>query len=675
MRIPMRSVLTGMLLFFIFSGPVRAEQAPGEIPENMQKLFSARQWDMMDAAFKKNGSSFSPKDRMLYGNALWFRGDYQNALKLFREERNAVPPEILPYLRMRIILGLERTGQAEEALREALALGEDREWILAPYVQYAIGRLARSTGKTELAVKAFRSMAQLSRDMGQRLTALEALFDLSAARIEDARMLLEIEPHNAKALSLLEDAGPPYSTEDALFLAEAAVAQKQPRKALEYVENTSFQENEGRDRATLLVARARAALGKKREAADMLYRLAVMEDTEPADVARAISIMKEMVNGGEGEYAKGLLAALAESGPSRASALSMDALAGINGRSGDAQRKVYWEDMLLETWPDSPLTVPIRWKRGWKTWKEENPDKAARIWEAALQAGPGRRDEAKLLFWLRRAFEKTGQNTDALSKRLEENHPLDFYTFAAFEDRSLPISEEKSSLLEHAEHELESWGFMVYARMHLLEEGTPGALYRAALIAKWLGDLHGSYLYGHAILRAIPRDGTLPPELLDLLFPRPYGEIVRKASESFGVPVYEIWAIMRRESAFNPLATSNAGAMGLMQLMPPTARENARLLGLNEEADFFEPEVNILVGTHHFGRLRKMFERVEPAVAAYNAGQGRARSWLENSGEEIDWMEWIEEIPFLETREFVRQVMANRNVYMRMVNDENGAGR
>jgi soluble lytic murein transglycosylase len=666
MKIPIKKFFTGVLLLFVFSGVVRAEQGPGGITENIQKLFSARQWDMMDAAFEKNGSSFPIKDRVLYGNALWFRGDYQNALKIFREERDAVPAEILPYLRMRIILGLERTGQAEEALREAVALGEDKDWILAPYVQYAIGRLAKSTGNTELAVESFRSMARIARDTGQRLTALESLFDLSAAGTEEARMLLEIKPGDMEALAVLEDAGPPYPTEDALFLAEAALSENRPQKVLEYLENAPFQGAEEKVRATILVARARAALGEKKEAAEMLYRLAVSGETGPDGARSAVLLLGQMAQNGEGEYEKGLLAAIAESGSSSESALSMKTLTEINGRSGDDKRKVYWENRLLETWPQSPLTVPVWWERGWNAWKEENPEKAARLWGAALEAGANGRDEAKLLFWQCRAYNKTGQKADVLSERLAENHPLDFYTFTAFKDRPLPLSEEKSTLLEHGEHELESWGFMVYARMHLQEEGTPGALYRASLLAQWLGDPHGAYLYGHAILRALPRGGTLPPELLEVLFPRPYGEMVLKASKLTDVPVYEIWAIMRRESAFNPLAASHVGAMGLMQLMPPTARENARMLGLDEEADFFEPEVNILLGANHFGRLRGMFERVEHAVAAYNAGQGRVRSWLENTGEKTDWVEWIEEIPFDETREFVRQVMANRHVYMRL---------
>ncbi|MFP4481990.1 MAG: transglycosylase SLT domain-containing protein [Thermovirgaceae bacterium] len=670
MKTQMASIIAGVLLFFLFAGTVRAELIPGKIPENMQKLFSSRRWDMLDAAFEKGGSGLSVKDRVLYANALWFQGDYEKGLKIFREEQNTVPAGILPYLRMRIVLGLERTGKADEALQEAIALGEDKDWILAPYVQYAIGRIARSTGKTELAVEAFRSMARLARDEAQRLTALEALFDLSAAEIQEARMLLAIESRNMDALALLEDAGPPYPAKDALFLAEAALSEKRPEKALEYLEDTRFEGKKEKDQATLLTARARAALGEKKEAADMLYRLAVMEDTGPADVARAISIMKQMACEGDGEYAKGLLAAIAESGTSRASALSMAAMAEINRRDKDGKRKTYWEDRLLGTHPNSPLTVPIRWERGWKAWKQESPEKAARLWEAALQAGPDGRDEAKLLFWLRRALNETGQQTDLISNRLEENHPLDFYTFAAFRDRALPLSEEKSILLEHERHELETWGFMVYARMHLSEEGTPGALYRASQISQWLGDPHGSYMHGQAILRAIPRDGTLPPELVQILFPRPFDEAVRKASERFDVPVYDIWGIMRRESAFNPLAVSYVGAMGLMQLMPPTARENARLLGLDEGADYFSPEVNIRLGAHHFGRLRGMFERTEQAVAAYNAGQGRVRSWLENTGKKTDWMEWVEEIPFDETREFVRQVMANRNVYMRLEDGE-----
>jgi soluble lytic murein transglycosylase len=668
MRAKTAKIIASAIIFLLVAWPVSADSIPGGIPGDLQEAFSRRQWDILDAAANKEGATLSVKDQVLYGNALWFRGDYGKGLDIFRAVENDVPAGILPYLRMRIVLGLERTGRPEEALQEAMALGDGKDWILAPYVQYAIGRLARETGKMELAVEAFKSMTHLARDEKQRKTSLEALFDLSAAGIEEARMLLEIEPRNMEALMLLEETGPPFISGDALYLAEAALNEQRPEKALEFLENTRFEKPDQKDRATYLTAKARMFLGKKKEAADMLYHLGMSAETDPDEAVRAVSLLKEMAKESKGEYEKGLLAAIADSGPSRTAALSMNALAGINRRNGNQKRQRYWENRLLDTYPASTLVVPICWERGWEAWKNDSPETAARHWKAAFKARLGERDEAKILFWLRRALKDIGEETKELSRQLRDKHPLDFYTFAAFPNQALPLSEEKTSLLEQECHELETWGFMIYARMHLLEKGTPAALYRAALITQWLGDPHGSYLYGHAIFRAIPKAGGLPPEVVEILFPRPYEEEVRKVSERVGVPVYDIWALMRRESAFNPMAVSHVGAMGLMQLMPPTARENARMLGLEEEktGDFFKPDINILLGAHHFRRMQNMFERVEQAVAAYNAGQGRVRSWLKNKDDGTDWVEWVENIPYDETREFVRQVMANRNVYIHL---------
>lgn len=668
MRARTAKIIAGTIVSLLFAWPVAAASIPGGIPGGLQEDFLKRQWDTLDAVANTEGATLSVKEQVLYGNALWFRGDYRKGLEIFGAVEDDVPAGILPYLRMRIVLGLERTGRPEEALQEATALGERKDWILAPYVQYAIGRLARETGKTELAVDAFKSMIHLARDAKQRRTALEALFDLSAAGIEDARKLLEIEPGNMEALMLLEETGPPFTPGDALYLAEAALSEQRPERALEFLENARFERPEQKDRATFLTAKARMFLGKKEEAADMLHHLAMSAKADPDEAAGAVSLLKEMAKESKGEYEKGLLAAIADSGPSRAAALSMNALAGINRRNGNQKRQRYWENRLLDTYPASALVIPICWERGWEAWKDDSPETAARHWEAAFQARLVERDEAKFLFWLRRALKETGKETEKLSRQLRDKHPLDFYTFAAFPNRDLPVSVDKTSLLEHGCHELETWGFMIYARMHLLEENTPAALYRAALITQWLGDPHGSYLYGHAIFRAIPRTGGLPPELVEILFPRPYEEEVRKVAERVAVPVYDIWALMRRESAFNPAAVSYAGAVGLMQLMPPTARENARMLGLEEEetGGFFKPDINILLGAHHFGRMRNMFDRVEQAVAAYNAGQGRVKSWLKNKNDGTDWVEWVEDIPYDETREFVRQVMANRNVYIRL---------
>lgn len=653
--------IRGLLVALFIAMPLCGVAFPGEDGSGLEKLFDERSWAGLDAAVQ-GSASLTVKDMVLYGNSLWFRGDYQKGLEVFLGAEKDVPPEILPYLRMRVILGLERTGRAEEALKEALALGGVEEPVLAPYVQYAIGRLSRSVGDTGTAVGAFRTMESLATDIEQRKTALKALFDLSAAGIEEARRLLEMEPRNSEALGVLQSAGPPFEPGDALVLAAAALFERNYEKALDYIENVGPGEPHSRNRLQFIAARANALLGMKGEAADILYGLAVSRETERDVAAESVSVLKGMAQN-NGDYEKGLLAALAESGDDLVSAHSMAALAEIYRREGDGKRKTHWEDRLMNDHPESPLSIPICWERGWKAWKGGKPEAAAALWEAALAAGPQGRDESKLVFWLGRAWEKTGKDATVLSERLQRQYPLDYYTFAAFPSRPLPVSHDDSALLDHQGSDLQDWGFMVYARMHLIREGSPGALYRAALISRWLGDHHGSYIQANAIFRMLPGTGSLPPELMEALFPTPYAGSVRKASERFGIPAHDIWAIMRRESAFNPMALSHVGAMGLMQLMPPTAKENARMLGLGEDLNFFDPEVNVLLGTHHFKRLRHMFDEVEHAVAAYNAGQGRVKSWLEApwGGEE-----WVEEIPFDETREFVRQVLTNRNVYMRL---------
>jgi len=174
-----------------------------------------------------------------------------------------------------------------------------------------------------------------------------------------------------------------------------------------------------------------------------------------------------------------------------------------------------------------------------------------------------------------------------------------------------------------------------------------------------MGDARGAFLNAAPLARMIPGFKGLPGPLLEALYPRVREQDVLAAARRFGVDPLDVWSIMRRESAFDEEAASSVGAMGLMQLMPPTARENASILG-EKEGDYFEPAKNILLGTHHFSRLLKMFDRIEWAIAAYNAGQGSVGKWLPQKGT-IE--EWVEDIPFGETREFVRQVMANRHIY------------
>jgi soluble lytic murein transglycosylase len=185
-------------------------------------------------------------------------------------------------------------------------------------------------------------------------------------------------------------------------------------------------------------------------------------------------------------------------------------------------------------------------------------------------------------------------------------------------------------------------------------------------------------------------DHVLVADLARELGRRDIGVILGQAAHADGHGVYRktsypimpitqganwtmVHAITRQESQFAMNAVSHAGARGLMQLMPGTAREQAGKLqmsydmqGLTQDAGY-----NIMLGDAYFARMMDYFGGSYPlAVAAYNAGPGNVNKWLRANGDPrsggIDWVEWIERIPLSETRNYVQRVLENAVVYEAM---------
>ena len=135
---------------------------------------------------------------------------------------------------------------------------------------------------------------------------------------------------------------------------------------------------------------------------------------------------------------------------------------------------------------------------------------------------------------------------------------------------------------------------------------------------------------------------------------------VAAASAKTGVSQNILLGLIRQESKFNEQAVSRSGAVGLMQLMPFTAREAAARLK-NEELSPYDPTHNIMLGAAYFAHLKARFSNKLPlALAAYNAGAASVSRWDTEAG---DWVEWIEEIPYPQTREYVRSVLENIEIY------------
>jgi soluble lytic murein transglycosylase len=161
---------------------------------------------------------------------------------------------------------------------------------------------------------------------------------------------------------------------------------------------------------------------------------------------------------------------------------------------------------------------------------------------------------------------------------------------------------------------------------------------------------------------------TLPRVYWEALFPRPYWADLKRFSVSNGLDPYLVASLIRQESEFNPLAVSRANAVGLMQLLPRTGKVVAHEVDLKRynPTQLFTPAVNLQLGTRYFrGMVEKFGGSFEHALAAYNAGSDRVEEWM-GQGPYRDSPEFVESIPFTETREYVQAIMRNAAVYKQL---------
>ncbi|GEM_PF-891557 len=154
-------------------------------------------------------------------------------------------------------------------------------------------------------------------------------------------------------------------------------------------------------------------------------------------------------------------------------------------------------------------------------------------------------------------------------------------------------------------------------------------------------------------------------QVLRLHYPQAYRSLLFQNSRRYGVPFAFAWSIMRTESHFRKRATSWVGARGLMQIMPSTGRKIARRIGMRpfHSGMLYTPKVNVRMGCWYLGELLKKFEgNVMLAAASYNAGPHRVAAWL-TFQQDLDADEFVEEIPFRETRRYVKKVFRTYILY------------
>ncbi len=166
---------------------------------------------------------------------------------------------------------------------------------------------------------------------------------------------------------------------------------------------------------------------------------------------------------------------------------------------------------------------------------------------------------------------------------------------------------------------------------------------------------------------SLPFEGA-PLGFWKLAYPLPWREDLMRNAKAQGLDPFLVAGLIRQESEFNPGAVSRAKAMGLMQVMPPTGREISRKLGIKKfhTRMLLDPKISLQMGTYHFRKwLDAAKGQVEVTLAAYNAGKTRADRWIARETY-AEPSEFVEAIPFAETRDYVQAVLRNAAMYRRL---------
>lgn len=285
-------------------------------------------------------------------------------------------------------------------------------------------------------------------------------------------------------------------------------------------------------------------------------------------------------------------------------------------------------------------------------------------------------EENEWQYWLSRSMEAEGQLYSSLTLLEELSGKSSYYGFLAADKlkRDYRIEQENASSAEIDEdgflaenpHMLRARELFFLDRLvDAKREWFQALRYLDQNQIKQAATLASKWQWHDSAIRTVAR--TEHRSDYSLRFPMPYKQQVMAHAEERKLDPSLIYGVMRRESLFDPLARSSVGALGLMQLMPSTARNVASSLGMKRPRtiDILSVENNIRFGTHYLSTVMNRFDNnVALAAAAYNAGPSRVKSWLPRD-ETMSADLWVETVPFKETRNYVQAVLAYSTVFDR----------
>lgn len=541
-----------------------------------------------------------------------------------------------------------------------------------PEALYLLGMSAEARGQGEQAVAAYRELTLLAPTTGYAAGASDRLAILAQGGLRIPQFSLPQRVDRAERL--LRGGVPQTAADEAERIASEA---RDPGLAV---------------RALRIVAQASQRLGRYDVAARAI-EMAVSRAPSDRKPGLQLEQARLLARAGQKDKALPVLARVAAAGAEAEAAearyLNARLLEDL-GRDAAAEEAYR---TLAARYPAREVAGSALWRLGWIAYLRGDARGAEQGWTRLAEIPGGRALRLGALYWTARAKEQQGPQAAAerLYQRVLAEAPRSYYGMLAARRTARPREPRDGDgptirlPANPGDAVADDPGF---ARVDLLRR--LGLVELAVLelddvVQRSVGDtvrlygFSGTYVKEeryHLALRILRRHFVglataghpgLPRAFWEMLYPFGWRSEMTQAAERAGLDPFFVAAVVREESSYYPRAVSRAGARGLMQLMPATAQPIAELRGwpLRGGELLDEPAANVELGTSFLATLLREFGDARLALAAYNAGPRRARQWWQARRSD-DLEVFVEEIPFDETRQYVKRVVFSWEEYRRI---------
>jgi soluble lytic murein transglycosylase len=445
-----------------------------------------------------------------------------------------------------------------------------------------------------------------------------------------------------------------------------------------------------------LLARAAVASFKQSHHVDLSQLARLADSNDEAGATRLYLSMEAARDRNDVQQVKALVDQLEQRFPtSRWTAEALFSGGNMALVANDPPIAIQYYGDLAARFPDSTMAPVSHWHAAWLNYRIGNKKVAAQLFDEQIARYSEEAHISAALYWRGVVYEEVEKNPTSAAayyKKLVDDFRNYYYgalaqqrltALGAVTPDTLPqlvkiappevpeltdqipddsIHVERARLLANAglnqyivpeinaADDSATWGALAEAELY----SSDGENWRALHILKQ--KVHSYF--------SIPID-SIPKSYWNLLFPQPYWPALVRESRQQNLDPYLVASLIRQESEFNPGAVSYANAWGLMQLLPSVGSELARKEHVHpfRTSYLLNSDVNLKLGTAYFRELMDEFQNhPEYALAAYNAGDNRVKAWQANGPYE-SLQEFVESIPFTQTREYVEAILRNREIY------------